>query len=105
MLLDVVRMLAASIGFCISSSRELEAFVLSKDYVSAQLANGPIDRHWHGLHHWSTEKHFGYGTYDSISNLGSGGDPDKKEARLEGFLDEYLKLRAGTVKTVSMLRD
>ncbi|CAE7438798.1 unnamed protein product [Symbiodinium sp. CCMP2456] len=77
----------------------------SKDYVSAQLSNGSIDRHWHGLHHWSTEKHFGYGTYDSISKLGSGGDPDRREAQLGGFLDEYLKLRAGTVKTVSMLQD
>ncbi|CAJ1390964.1 unnamed protein product [Effrenium voratum] len=41
----------------------------SADYASAYFAEGPIEKHWHGRHHWTTEKHFGYGTYDSVSNL------------------------------------
>ncbi|CAE7634707.1 unnamed protein product [Symbiodinium pilosum] len=88
------------IGFSLAGNLQYPA----KDYASAWQGGGSIEKHWHGRHHWATDKHFGYGTYDCIANLGSGGDPDKREAALLGFLEEYQKLVEGTVKVASILR-
>eukprot|EP00439_Symbiodinium_sp_Y106_P072630 s1437_g13.t1 len=75
----------------------------SADFASAHFADGSIEKHWHGRHHWSTEKHFGYGTYDSISNLVSDSTPEKCEEQLVQFLKEYLQLLKGQISTTSIL--
>ncbi|CAE7343632.1 unnamed protein product [Symbiodinium pilosum] len=54
----------------------------SADYASAHFADGSIEKHWHGRHHWTTEKHFGYGTYDSISNLASDSSQENQEEQM-----------------------
>mmetsp|Transcript_37122 Transcript_37122/g.85798 ORF Transcript_37122/g.85798 Transcript_37122/m.85798 type:complete len:503 (+) Transcript_37122:44-1552(+) len=73
-------------------------------YAPAAPGNGPIELHWHGQHHWTSEKHFGYGTWDSVSNLGS--DPSlpkpEKEKELVKFLEEYLKVVSGRLQVLSI---
>ncbi|CAJ1358757.1 unnamed protein product [Effrenium voratum] len=75
----------------------------SADYASAYFAEGPIEKHWHGRHHWTTEKHFGYGTYDSVSNLVWDSSSEEQEQVLVQFLEEYLKLQAGQIQSTSIL--
>ena len=75
----------------------------SADYASAHFADGSIEKHWHGRHHWTTEKHFGYGTYDSISNLASDSSQENQEEQMVQFLREYLQLLTGQIQTTSIL--
>ncbi|CAJ1350677.1 unnamed protein product [Effrenium voratum] len=77
----------------------------SEEFKSPHLGLGSIEKAWHGRHHWTTERRFGYGTYDCISNLGSDGslDQDKREAQLEAFLTEYIGLKTGQIKTTSLV--
>ncbi|CAK8989466.1 unnamed protein product [Durusdinium trenchii] len=82
------------------------------DFKSPQLGLGSIEKAWHARHHWTTEKRFGYGTYDSVSNLAAAArakakageaETEGESEKLEQFLKEYLQLLTGQIQTTSLV--
>eukprot|EP00440_Ansanella_granifera_P018612 gb/GFBE01020218.1/.p1 GENE.gb/GFBE01020218.1/~~gb/GFBE01020218.1/.p1 ORF type:complete len:499 (+),score=72.80 gb/GFBE01020218.1/:1-1497(+) len=77
----------------------------SADFKSPHLGLGSIENAWHGRHHWTTQRLFGYGTYDCISNLGSDVaiDAAKREADITAFLNEYVGVITKTIQITSLV--
>eukprot|EP00438_Fugacium_kawagutii_P027199 Skav210173 [mRNA] locus=scaffold5148:17528:18169:+ [translate_table: standard] len=71
----------------------------SADYKSPWLGLGSVEEMWHGRHHWTTERHFGYGTYDSVSNLGA----STSQGTFDDFVEEYLGLLRGQIQPASIV--
>ena len=74
----------------------------SAEFKSPWLGHGSVERTFHGRHHWTTERHFGYGTYDCVSNLGAK-QKDSSKASFHEFVEEYVGLLSGQIQTASIV--